>query len=216
MNMMIVCLMKNHNIMTMNIKRFILHCLCILSFIACPTCYADIDNFSVTAQDKEYQAAKLKLARAQEDVRKAEMRTRKIDDKIKELREKARSETDSILKQYGYQPQTQSKIMLFGGNNHSVYLGCLNCWEVESDSVFNNVGKYGSDISSTSIFNMIGQYGSEISNDSPCNNIATNPPVIVDDHGNFYGDLTINLTDRRITQSDEILSWLKKSVCKTE
>ncbi|MGF6870851.1 hypothetical protein OKW35_000305 [Paraburkholderia sp. MM5477-R1] len=60
------------------------------------------------------------------------------------------------------QAQSQVKLMLFGGRDHDVYLGCLNCSDVASGSVHNDIGQYGSDISPKSIFNDIGQYGSDI------------------------------------------------------
>ena len=108
----------------------------------------------------------------------------------------------------------EKKIMLFGGANHDVYLGCFNCSDIASDSIHNDIGKFGSDISSTSIFNDISQYGSDISQYSPCNDIASNPPVLVDEDGGFYGYLTLNdIKSKAITDSD-ILAWLKYKVCK--
>ena len=77
--------------------------------------------------------------------------------------------------------------MLFGGANHDVYLGCFKCSDIESDSIHNDIGRFGSDISSTSIFNDISQYGSDASQYSPCNDIASNPPVLVDEDSRFYG-----------------------------
>lgn len=106
------------------------------------------------------------------------------------------------------------KIMLFGGQNHDVYLGCFNCSDVASDSIHNDIGKYGSDISSTSIFNDIGRYGSDISQYSPCNDIASNPPALVDEDGGFYGYLTLNDIKSKAITDSEILAWLKYKVCK--
>lgn len=81
---------------------------------------------------------------------------------------------------------------LYGGDNHDVYLGCLNCSDIDSKSIWNDIGTYGSDISSNSIWNDIGTYGSDISSYSPWNDIGSNPPVVVDKNGNFYGYLTTN------------------------
>src|SRR5215475_10262861 len=55
------------------------------------------------------------------------------------------------------------KIMLFGGEDHKVYLGCLSCNEYASDSVLNRYGDHGSRYSDTSIFNKYGDYGSRYS-----------------------------------------------------
>lgn len=105
-----------------------------------------------------------------------------------------------------------AKLMIFGGENHDVYLGCLNCSEYATDSVFNKYGSYGSEYSGTSIYNSYGQYGSAYSSTSPCNPYASNPPIVVDQNGNFYGYLTLNqylsgaITDARIR------AWLQ-GVC---
>ena len=84
------------------------------------------------------------------------------------------------------------KLMLFGGPGHNTYLGCLNCSEFARDSVLNEFGRHGSAFQADSIFNKIGQYGSAISAYSACNPIASDPPVIVDSQGRFYGRLTVN------------------------
>jgi hypothetical protein len=108
----------------------------------------------------------------------------------------------------------EKKIMLFGSSNHDVYLGCFNCSDIASDSIHNDISKYGSDISSISIFNDIGQYGSDISQYSPCNDIASNPPVLVDEDGRFYGYLTLNDIKPKAISDPKILAWLKYKVCK--
>jgi hypothetical protein len=108
----------------------------------------------------------------------------------------------------------EKKIMVFGGANHNVYLGCFNCSDITSDSVHNDIGKFGSDISSTSIFNDISLYGSDISQYSPCNDIASNPPVLVDEDGSFFGYLTLNDIKSKAITDPDILAWLKYKVCK--
>lgn len=67
-------------------------------------------------------------------------------------------------------------LYLYGGTNHDVFLGCINC----------------DDYSSSSIWNEYSDYGSEYSTYSPWNEYASYPPVIVDSRGNFYGYLTTN------------------------
>ena len=69
----------------------------------------------------------------------------------------------------------EKKLMIFGGSNQDVYLGCLNCSELSVGSVLNNLGEYGSDLSMSSIFNELGTYGSNLSMYSPCNDLASNP-----------------------------------------
>jgi len=78
-------------------------------------------------------------------------------------------------------------MMLFGGPGNSTYLGCLSCNEYDSESVFNDYGTYGSAYSQSSIRNHYGKFGSKYSQYGACNPYASNPPVIVDASGNFYG-----------------------------
>lgn len=103
--------------------------------------------------------------------------------------------------------------MIYGEQDHSKYLGCLNCSEFFPESVHNKFGQYGSDFSPISIHNDFGQYGSKFSPYSACNNFASYPPAIVDETGNFYGYLTLNKLLPRASNNQEILSWLTYRVC---
>jgi hypothetical protein len=58
------------------------------------------------------------------------------------------------------------------------YLGTITWNSIESESVTNPIGPYGSQISETSIFNKIGPYGSAISPLSAFNRIASDPPSV--------------------------------------
>src|SRR5271167_3273147 len=84
------------------------------------------------------------------------------------------------------------ELMLFGGEGHKTYLGCLNCSQYASDSILNQYGPHGSPYSSDSIFNKYSEFGSKYSQYGACNPYATDPPVIVDNNGTFYGRLTMN------------------------
>ena len=106
-----------------------------------------------------------------------------------------------------------TKLMLFGGYNHKTYLGCWNCSENATDSIFNEYGTYGSEYSGTSIYNSYSQYGSAYSNYSACNLYATDPPVIVDHGGNFYGRLTINRYNSQAFSNEDVFQWLEQVVC---
>ena len=83
-------------------------------------------------------------------------------------------------------------LYIYGGERHDVFLGCLNCSEYSTESIWNEYGKYGNSYNLESIWNEYGKYGSEYSNLSPWNEYATKPPVIVDAEGNFYGYFTAN------------------------
>ena len=83
-------------------------------------------------------------------------------------------------------------LQIFGGEKHDVYLGCLNCSNYDSNSIWNSYGDYGSKYNSSSIWNSYSEYGSAYSSYSPFNSYALYPPVIVDEDGNFYGYFTVN------------------------
>lgn len=83
-------------------------------------------------------------------------------------------------------------VLLFGGENNKQFLGCVNCSEYDAASINNEFGRYGSRYSATSIWNEYGVYGSRYSQSSPMNPYASNPPVVVDRSGRFYGYLTNN------------------------
>ena len=83
-------------------------------------------------------------------------------------------------------------LLIFGGDDHDVYLGKLNASKYDSESIWNKYGQYGSKYNSKSIWNEYGRYGGKYSNYSPFNPYATHPPVLVDSQGNFYGYFTAN------------------------
>jgi hypothetical protein len=83
-------------------------------------------------------------------------------------------------------------LQLYGGKDHDQYLGCLNCNEFDTSSIWNKFGDYGLLYGTNSIWNDFGTYGSSYSDFSPFSSAAQNPPSIVDGDGGFYGYLTIN------------------------
>jgi hypothetical protein len=95
-------------------------------------------------------------------------------------------------------PPAPAKLMFFGGINHQSYLGCLNCSEYATDSILNQYGPHGSRYAQESIVNQYSDFGSPYSHYSACNQYASDPPVIVDSDGNFYGRLTLNLYNAEI------------------
>jgi hypothetical protein len=88
-------------------------------------------------------------------------------------------------------PAGPVKLMLFGGSGHRTYLGCLTCPEYDTDSVFCSYGDHGSTYSSTSIHTTYGEFGSSYSSYSACSTYASDPPVIVDQNGGYYGRFSI-------------------------
>jgi len=105
------------------------------------------------------------------------------------------------------------KLMIFGGSDHKVYLGCLNCSEYSMDSVSNKYGQNGSQYSSESIWNQYGQNGSHYSSEGACNPYASDPPVIVDQAGKYYGRLSLNVYHPELAMGAKFYDWLKHNVC---
>jgi len=106
-----------------------------------------------------------------------------------------------------------TKLMVFGGEGHKAFLGCLSCSNSDPDSVSNSYGTHGSRYAPDSIFNSWGLYGSRDSKYSPCNPNATDPPVISNPEGEFYGRLSVN---RHYPQpgNPDIVRWLRQTVCR--
>jgi hypothetical protein len=88
--------------------------------------------------------------------------------------------------------QGSGAFLLFGGQDHMTFLGCLNCSSAAANSVLNQFGTYGSSYSATSIRNHYSIYGSAYSTVGACNQFATDPPVIVTNEGKYLGRLTRN------------------------
>jgi hypothetical protein len=90
----------------------------------------------------------------------------------------------------GARAATGPRLMVFGGHEQGVYLGCLTCSEFAPESVFNHYGSHGTS-AVRSVLNEAGPYGSKSSDYSACNPRATAPPVIRDQRGKYYGQLTV-------------------------
>jgi hypothetical protein len=104
----------------------------------------------------------------------------------------------------------KGKIHLYGGRNEDVYLGCLNCSSDDQLSVWSMDGVYGLN-GETSIWNEYNIYGGILSQYSPWNNIASNPPIIVDFDGNFYGYFTKNNGITNRTKAEWLINLLEES-----
>ena len=79
---------------------------------------------------------------------------------------------------------------IFAQDVDNTFLGTLTN-ELNLNSIFNEIGTYGSIISSNSIWNEIGKFGSDISAYSAFNDIASTPPMIVKNR-KIIGYLTVN------------------------
>jgi hypothetical protein len=105
-------------------------------------------------------------------------------------------------------PAETTALLLFGGEDHKTFLGCLNCGRTSPGSVCSRYGEYGSRYSDTSVWSRYGNYGSRYSAFSPWNKFASDPPVIVDREGGFYGYFTANKSHPKRTRNTFYLVFL--------
>jgi hypothetical protein len=84
-------------------------------------------------------------------------------------------------------------LLLFGGKDHDVFLGCLDCNEFDSSSICNDFGK-GNEFNKDGLFNEFSSFGNSFSSSSPWNEYSSSDsvPVLVDRQGKFYGYFTVN------------------------
>lgn len=87
--------------------------------------------------------------------------------------------------------QDKSEILIMGGRNFDVFLGCLTCSDVDPRSVWNKMSRYGWE-NKLGIWNSIGPHKSKFSMNSACNQYSTTPPKLVDRTGGYYGQLSTN------------------------
>ena len=99
-------------------------------------------------------------------------------------------------------------LLLFGGVDHKIFLGCLNCSSLDNSSVCNQLGKFGSSLESNSIWNSLGTFGSSLSEYSPWNSLSDSAPIIVDEDGKSYGYFSTNSLHHDHTQIDWLVAIL--------
>jgi len=107
-------------------------------------------------------------------------------------------------------PEPVPRLMVFGGREHDIYLGCLSCEPQEPESIFNEFGSYGSAYSPYSIHNVECVYGDATSPVCPANPRALYPPVIRDQTGRFYGYLTVNGDMPQAYRDVFVQRWLER------
>ena len=108
---------------------------------------------------------------------------------------------------------TPSRVELWGGANHAVFLGCWNCNQFAAESVFNQFGQYGSRFSQTSIWNHFAQYGSEFNTNGACNQFASNPPILLNTGTNRFTELTLNQFRQFAERDPTIVAFLRTTIC---
>lgn len=85
----------------------------------------------------------------------------------------------AIATLFPHAAHAQSVPILMSGDGS--FLGIITSNRVETKSICNSVGDYGSSVGSMSMRNRISDYGSQISDYSAYNRYASRPPVIVKD-----------------------------------
>ena len=88
------------------------------------------------------------------------------------------------------------------------FLGKITANTIDSQSIINDIGRYGSEISSSSIRNSLSRYGSTISPLSAFNEIATDPPRIYK-KGQFVAYLSTNNTKLPRVDPRALIGWLQ-------
>lgn len=79
---------------------------------------------------------------------------------------------------------------LIAQDDKNTYLGKITN-SFDSDSIFNEYGRYGSEYNSSSIWNEYATFGSEYSSYSPHNKYTSTPPMIIK-NGKIIGYLSAN------------------------
>ncbi|MEZ5507212.1 MAG: hypothetical protein R3F47_07470 [Gammaproteobacteria bacterium] len=97
---------------------------------------------------------------------------------------------------------------LYAQDSSRTYLGVIDFTGSHSESIFNEVGMYGSDMGINSIWNDVGLFGSDVAINSPSNNMTVYPPLIVKD-GKIIGHLTKNkyIVSPLIVNPDELKTY---------
>jgi hypothetical protein len=90
-------------------------------------------------------------------------------------------------------PAASGELLIFGGEDHGRFLGCLPGGRYDPASICNPFAQ-GSQFRPGGIFNAGGTFGSRYSPSRPWNghSLSDAVPVIVDEAGNFHGRLTFN------------------------
>ena len=84
-----------------------------------------------------------------------------------------------------------AEIVILGGRNQEVFLGCLSCGQYHPDSIWNGSSRYGWS-NDYGVWTSSGPYRSPYGPESACNASASTPPVLVDRNGGSHGTLSVN------------------------
>ncbi len=108
-----------------------------------------------------------------------------------------------------------SVLLIFGGRNHKVFLGCL-CDDAEEDSVFNEHGKYGQyglNLDNSSLWSVVGGYRGVVGDYTACGMFTKDPPIVVTPQGQAICRLTTDATNQYQCKAGKLIDWLKHGPC---
>lgn len=111
-----------------------------------------------------------------------------------------------------FRSEVPRKVVLLGGPNYSIILGCLSCDERREESPFNQEGHFGIGSPNT-LWDPCGTYASEFSNFSACNPNAEFPPILIDRDGKEIGKLSINTKISTNYHDSKLEKWLIDHIC---
>jgi hypothetical protein len=97
--------------------------------------------------------------------------------------------------------------IILAQDSKNTFLGKITN-SLDSQSIFNEFGTYGSEFSTGSVWNQFSIFGNEFNSYSPHNEFSSNPPMIIKD-GKLIGYLSANKSIR-----SSISPNLLKALCK--
>jgi hypothetical protein len=148
------------------------------------------------AAEREAAANRARL-QAQQDAQLAEARerVRKAEEQLAREREAMAGSTTYASR--AKVSEAQTPVAVLGGTGHNVFLGCMRCGN-QNQSILEATGEFGRCWLGTgqpSLFchGPLDRFGSPspLSPLSACNRAASDPPVLVDQDGNYYGRLSV-------------------------
>ena|SRR5947207_2598494 len=113
-------------------------------------------------------------------------------------------------------------VWIFGGSDHKTFLGCLTCEPSAVNSIFNSDGDFGhcgglafDNLYCHTLLSAFGSTGLVAEETSACGPSSTNPPVLVDPDGHYYGRFSVGAL---LGHEDSVCSTLSRfysdPVCK--
>lgn len=105
-------------------------------------------------------------------------------------------------------------VSIFGGSDHKTFLGCLTCEPSDANSILNSGGDFGhcgglafDNLYCHTLLSAFGSTGLVAEATSACGPGSTNPPVLVDPDGRYYGRFSVGTL---LGHADSVCSTLSR------